>query len=270
MTQQIFRIPKTFLKILHRLYGTPASVTLVTGKWKTGKTDFSLFLTELTKQEGLIREFASNIETTNSCIQFVNDFQRFDYWVYANRHTKMFLYDEAVESSPRRKAMSGINVGWVQRIPQLSKGRCHLVVIVQEENLADSVFLNPTFNRGLWRKIRKETVVFNARWLDKTMMWENLPRTNIVFDPYLGATFKIESLNTNFQMLPLPLKVLQLYAEGNSFTKIQALLNIEHPNTVKRKLQQACKAVSLTLSQQPTEGNKVIENCEENTNLIFY
>lgn len=263
MSQQIMRIPRKMRIVLKRLYGKPASVTLITGLWKTGKTDWGLKLTELTQELNLIKEFAGNVETVNSYIQFINDFRGFDLWAYSNRHPKMFLYDEAVESSPRRKAMSSINVGWVQRIPQLSKGKIHLIVLVQEENLADSIFLNPTFLRGIWRKLEKTTLKFDARWLETSLKWFNIPRTKIQFDPYLGATFKLENPQLQFDMLPMPLKVLELYAKGNSFTDIQRILNIDHPQTVRRYLISACRAVSLTISQQPTEGNLLKQKCEE-------
>jgi hypothetical protein len=259
-------IPNKLTRILRFLYNKPASVTLITSPqfgWKTGKTDFGLKLTEFTEELGIIKEFAGNIETKDSHITFIQDFPNFDYWCFANHHPKMMLYDEAIESSPRRSAMTSLNVGWVKRIPQLSKGHCHLLVIAQTSELIDSIFQFPTFYRGTWIKIELKTVVLKAPWLHHEIKFGNLPRTNINFDPYLGATFKMEGTNVVFGMLPLPLKVLTLYAEGNSFTTIQGKLGIDHVETVRRKLQQACRAVSLTLSQQPSDGNRVIESCEK-------
>lgn len=253
-------------KILNYLYNKPASVTMIASPaigWKTGKSDWGLKLTEFTKQLGIIREFAGNIETKDSEIKFIQDFPNFDFWMLQNHTPKMFLYDEAIESSPKRSAMSSLNVGWVRRIPQLSKGHCHLIVIAQTAELADSIFQFPTFYRGTWIKLNLKTLVLRAPWLDKQTLWKNVPRTNINFDPYQGATFKMEGSSMAFDMLPLPLKVLNMYGQGKSFTDIQKELSIDHPNTVKRKLMQACKAVSLTLSQQPSEGKVLKEKCEE-------
>jgi hypothetical protein len=50
-----------------------------------------------------------------------------------------------------------------------------------------------------------------------------------------------------------------MYGDGKSLRAIQKALNIDHPYAVKRFLQQACYAISVTLSQQPSEGNRVIE-----------
>jgi hypothetical protein len=212
---------------------------------------------------GIIKSFGGNIETKDSNITFIQDFPHFDFWAFQDHHPKMMLYDEAIESSPKRSAMSSLNVGWVRRIPQLSKGHCHLIVVTQTAELADSIFQFPTFYRGTWIKANKKTLIFRAPWLNNDMRWENVPRTNINFDPYLGATFKMDSSSVNFGLLPLPLQVLQLYGEDKSFTDIQKILNIEHPNTVRRKLVQACRALSLTILQQPSDGNKAIEKCDE-------
>jgi hypothetical protein len=102
--------------------------------------------------------------------------------------------------------------------------------------------------------------------LKKEYIWTKVPRTNHIFDPYLGATFKIEGSTSAYELLPLPLKVLHLYGRGNSMQEIQRLLGIDHPETVKRNLIKACNAVSLTISQQPSEGSKLKEICDKPEN----
>lgn len=262
-------IPPKMKQVVNYIYNKPASVTIISSPkagWKTGKSDWAQTLTEICDQMGIIHKFASNIETNDNprTIEFIQDFPNFDFWANQDHHPKMFLYDEAIESSPRRSAMTSLNVGWVKRIPQLSKGHCHLVVIAQTEELIDSIFQFPTFYRGTWIKIKKKMLVFRAPWLKKEYIWNNVPRTNHIFDPYLGATFKMEGSTMSYDMMPLPLKVLTLYSEGNSFTDIQKALGLDHPEKVKRKLIQACKAVILTLSQQPSEGKRLQEICEQN------
>lgn len=259
-------IPPRMRKVANYIYNKPASVTLISSPkhgWKTGKTDWALELTEILDEMNIIHKFASNIETKDDpqTVTFIQDFPNFDFWANQDHHPKMFLYDEAIESSPRRSAMTSLNVGWVKRIPQLSKGHCHLVVIAQTEELIDSIFQFPTFYRGTWIKVKLKTLVFRAPWLQKEYLWQNVPRTNHIFDPYLGATFKMEGSSNAYELLPLPLKVLHLYGTGNSLTSIQASLGLDHTETVRRLLQRACKAVSLTLAQQPSEGNKLKEIC---------
>lgn len=259
----IQQIPKKLHQILHRVYGSPASITKIKGHWKTGKTDFALLLSEITRQEGIIHDVASNIDTKGSGeVEFINDFTKFDYWLFKDNRRKLYLYDEVIESAPGRRAMSALNVGWLKRIPQLSKGKCHLVVIIQAEDMADSVFSLRTFNRGIWIKLDKTTVVWRGIYASKALKILSIPKTSIIFDPYLPATFSLEDTTLNFSLLPETLKVLVLYGDNKSFETIQRELNIKHIETVRRNLHKACRAVGLTLSHNPTEGKEIAKACE--------
>jgi hypothetical protein len=179
--------------ILNKVYGLPASVSVITQihGWKYGKTDFAFFLTELTKELDLIDEFASNTETTGeNKIPFINDFIGYDRWLIHNKRRKMFIYDEVIESSQKRRAMSSTNIQWVKRIPQLSKGRCHIVAVTQSLRLTESTFFNWTFLRGIWTKINKTTVKFhNPQWFNQDYIFNDIIKTNVEFDQYQIATF---------------------------------------------------------------------------------
>lgn len=231
--------------ILKRTYGLPASITCVAGKWKTGKTDFSLFLTEMNEQLGLIRKFSSNIETDGSEIEFINDFQSLDYWLASSSYRKMYLYDEVIESTQRRRAMSRVNTEWVKRIPQLSKGRCHLVIITQELNLTESVFLNWTFLRGIWTKEQRKIVRFYNRQLSRNFRWRNLPKTSIGFDPYLPASFHLERAEMAYSKLPYYIRVC--YDYGNKLTMEQ--IGIKEGKSKAQILKDLRKGMKLLVNQ---------------------
>jgi hypothetical protein len=179
--------------ILNKIYGLPASVSVITQihGWKYGKTDYAFLLTELTRELGLIDEFASNTETYGeNKIAFINDFVGYDRWLIHNKRRKMFIYDEVIESSQKRRAMSSTNIQWVKRIPQLSKGRCHIVAVTQALKLTESTFFNWTFLRGIWTKLDKTTVKFsNPQWFTRDYLFNDIPKTNIEFDQYQIATF---------------------------------------------------------------------------------
>jgi hypothetical protein len=176
--------------ILKRIYGLPASVTLVTQfhGWKLGKTDFAFLLTEMCKKYEIIDEFSSNTETDH--YPLIKDFTNFDYWANHNSSRKMFIFDEVIESAQRRRAMSNINIEWVRRIPQLSKNRCHLVIVTQSIRLMDSAFLDWTFLRGVWLKKALKVVNFhNPHMFDHDYLFTNVPKTDVKFDPYQIASF---------------------------------------------------------------------------------
>lgn len=260
---QEMKIPPKMERILRKIYGSPASITLVSGDWKTGKTDFALLITQMVKQLGLISQFASNIETQESYVEFVQDFSHFDAWLYSNRYRKMFLYDETIESSPRRSAMSSLNVGWVKRIPQLSKGKCHLLSITQEVNLGDSIFSHPVFLRGHWRKFNKTNVLFYGGKTNRDIHFSDIPPCNIAFDPYRIAHFSVEDESLSKTMLPTPLKALTLYGQGFTLDRIKEQLGLGSREQAKREIRKGCKAVSVTLSLQHSEGKKLQDTCDK-------
>jgi len=179
--------------VLNKIYSLPASVSVITQihGWKYGKTDFAFLLTEMLRELDLIDDFASNTETSGeNKIPFINDFVGYDHWLIHNKRRKMFIYDEVIESSQKRRAMSSTNIQWVKRIPQLSKGRCHIVAVTQSMRLTESTFFNWTFLRGIWTKLDKTTVKFsNPQWFDSEYVFYDIPKTIIEFDQYEIATF---------------------------------------------------------------------------------
>jgi len=184
-----YDFPQDFLDILDDIYRAPASITTVTqiGGWKLGKTAFALLLGELLLDLKIVELIASNTYTDR--FEFIEDFTNLDIWLRKPRR-KLYLFDEIVEAAQRRRAMSGINVQWVRKIPQLSKGRCQLIVITQSLRFSESAFSSPTFNRGLWTKLSLTTVQFeNPRMYDEPYILENVPMTSVKFEPYEFATF---------------------------------------------------------------------------------
>jgi len=184
-----YEFPEDFMNILEEIYTLPASVTVITQVlgWKYGKTDFALLLGELLSEKGIIDLVASNTKTDR--FEFIEDFNNYDVWV-RKRGNKLFLFDEVIDATQKRRAISGINIQWVKRIPQLSKGMCHLIVITQSQKLTESTFFNWTFLRGVWTKLSKTVVKFeNPQLYDEPFIIEDIPRTTVKFEPYEFATF---------------------------------------------------------------------------------
>ena len=139
--------PKDLIHILRRLYTKPMSVVIIRGLPKTGKTDFMLFIMQVLKQMGLIKHFASNTHTEESWITPIEALNILRGWGGSNRESKLFGYDEVIESCTNRRAMADINVGWVKFLPQISKMHMHVLALVQEDQNGkkyyESVFVDP-------------------------------------------------------------------------------------------------------------------------------
>lgn len=193
---------------LRRIYGLPASITIITGEWKTGKTDFGLHLMEELKRLELISKMASNVFTEDQEVTYINDIMSLRTWSFMDRRRKAFLYDEAIASTPSRRAMSKLNTEWLKFIPELSKGREHLIVITQETAYTESSFLHATFIRAIWEKItlhpshplfRKMARLY-SKLIPEIRVFKNIPRCRAKFDPYRSATFHIEPQLANIKI----------------------------------------------------------------------
>lgn len=259
------QIPKEMQYVLKKIYGLPASITAITGKWKTGKTDFALLMAECLLQLGLVKKVATNIET-DRFLQ-ITGLNILKGWFFQESGRKLFLYDEVIESTPRRKPMSRLNVAWIQTIPQLSKAKGHLVAITQEQAFTESAFFNPTFCRGIWHKFaNRESRVKNAVCHSPLIsarhpegyIINRIPKTKVHFNPFQLATFKLSESDLKFDLLPMSFKAVQLYAEGNSFDKIARSLGLNQATQVRRLIQRACR-VFVTYLHEPSEGKRLVE-----------
>lgn len=201
---------------LFKIYDTPASITVVRDKWKTGKTDFALRLTwdELKNRLSIIKHVASNVQTDK--LQYINNFEDFELWLFQNRERKAFIYDEAVKSTPSRRAMSQINTKWLEFVPELSKGKCHLIVITQEEDYTEKLFLHPTFVRARWIKQEKTVVDLIISGEQEIHRFRDVPKTTVQFDPYAIATWKMESETQTFNIIDNDIKIALDYAKMES------------------------------------------------------
>ena len=232
---------------LKKLFDLPASVILITGLWKTGKTDFALLLYEELRRLGIIGKGASNIETKASDMLCIQSMPLLKRWIFGDTISKLFIYDEAIKGTPKRRAMGNLNVAWLQDIiPELSKGRAKLIVVTQEIDLTESVFYHPTFCRGVFRKISKRIVVVRSKLLDGEYSFRDIPRTRIDFDPFHQAPFNlVESLEDqkplmDFDSLEDDMKIALWYSEGVPMSQIGLKFKPPlHRYAVARLLQKA-------------------------------
>ena len=211
---------------LRKIYNTPASVTVVTGEWKTGKTDTSLYIAfdELKEKLGIIKKIGTNIKVfkdekfteLDDRIAYIDNFVDLEMFLFQDKKPKVFIFDEAIKSAPSRKAMSQINTKWLDYVPELSKAKCHLIVVTQSKNYMEKLFLDPIFVRAEWRKINKTTVILTI--LKPTIeihTFHDVPGTSLKFDPYRQAIWRMHP-EKKMENLPFEVKIAFDYAHGIS------------------------------------------------------
>ena len=244
-TQQV----KSLLdRCLLQIYNSPASISVVTGKWKKGKTDFALRLAkdELKDRLGIIKEIGTNIKTESDEIRYIDNFQDFEVWLFGNKKRKMFIYDEAIKSTPSRRAMSQINTKWLEYVPELSKGKCHLVVVTQEEAYTEKLFLHPTFVRAKWVKQNLKTVDLMMTGKDQILRFHNIPKTTVKFDPYRIATWKMEAENL-LQVEDEDIQIMLDYAHLTSQQIIDKYPSLQHRTEVMRRVKKGIRKIEKLL-----------------------
>ncbi len=220
---------------------TPASVSVVTGEWKTGKSDFALFLAvdELRDRLDVVDAVGSNIQTDDPGVAYINNFVDLKTWLFRDRKRKVFIFDEALKAAPSRSAMSKLNVKWLEFVPELSKARTHLFVITQEEAYMEKLFLHPTFIRARWVKRGLKTVDLISRLNREVCRFNDLPKSKVNFDPYCIATWQMEP-TSEASIVDDDIRIALEYARGGRTHEIMERYGLRYrsdlTNTIRRAL----------------------------------
>lgn len=193
---------KLFDLCLRKIYGIP-SLSAIGGIWKSGKTDFALYIAENVlklKQRNhpkfsLISKVASNIETNDERVEFISNLEDLRYWLHHGSQNKLFILDEANVHLMKRTAMSRMNVDTIRLLGEISKAHGRMIIVAQEVLGVDSEFLNPTWLRAIWIKTKLKSVRLFSHLLRTDMKFNKIPKTTIPFDPYRIAPFTERDLS---------------------------------------------------------------------------
>lgn len=208
--------PKAIIKVVFDL---PASVVIICGRWKTGKTDFSLLIAEmLLEMKGKylpILKCATNIQTErDERFEYIDDMVSLKKWLFGDHISKLFIYDEAIKSTPSRRAMSKLNTKWLEIIPELSKGKCKLIAITQELDYTESIFCHRTFLRGIFQKLSRERAYCFSHLLEDRVEISDIPRCKVRFYPYRVAKFSLGVETLPFDFKDKKMELLWRWSQG--------------------------------------------------------
>ncbi len=219
---------------LHKLFDHP-SVVLIGGRWKTGKTDFGLFIAETLLRmrfgqgEGtMISQVASNIQTSNSEFQYISDLVSLRHWLYDSNRRKLYIFDEASEHLPSRRSMSRKTVSFIQLIPEISKAHARMIVIGHQLLTIDKTFLDDVWCRGAFLKLGLKKAQLFSSLLTQPFTFSDIPPTSIAFDPYAIAPFS-ERPPKEELFRDEDLQKLYTWASGASWKEL-----FKHPNECNR------------------------------------
>lgn len=258
----------------------PASISIIEGDWKMGKTDFAFHIAvdELKDRLGIVKRVAGNVRcfedieclipSSKDC-EYIDNFDMLSNYI-KQPGRKAFIYDEALKNTPSKRAMTALNAEWLKIVPELSKGGdrnnpggCHLFVLTQEGSLTEKLFQNPTFKTALWKKITlkpsnpqfRKLVRLSSKMLKKKITFKNVPPTKVNYNPYLSASWNMHPTALSITDLPLELKVAMEYSKGIATTKIQEMYpeELKDRKEVTRKIQ---KALTILLASYQMKENE--------------
>jgi hypothetical protein len=189
---------------LHALFDHP-SVVLIGGVWKSGKTDFALYLAEKLEQlpfhnqleteshpareSVVVTEVATNINTEGH-YKLIYDLVTLRQWLYSNNNRKLYILDEASEHLPSRRSMSTKSVGFISIIPEISKAHGRLLIVGHQLMSVDKTLLDEVWCRGIFLKLGLKKAQLISHLLPVPYTFENIPPTSVKFDPYGIAPFQ--------------------------------------------------------------------------------
>ena len=230
---------QAFYGMLKILFANPCLI-LMLGDWRLGKTDTSLLIGHLAKKWGLIDKIGSNIYTyDNPDVDYITSMGSLRRWLHADRLTKLFIFDEALQHLPSRRAMSSKNVNLVALVTELSKAHGRMIFCSQTDKI-DSQLLDSAFLRAVFKKKSKKVMQCSSRLFER-LIFHGIPRSPIRFDKDRLAEFwQAESIA--FSKLSDEWKVGNARIEGKSYSWIRDNLKI-HPETAKRHVRKLLKAL---------------------------
>ena len=167
--------------------------SLKSGVWKTGKTDFSLYIAKRCLALGLVSEVASNINTYGT-FPLIEDTETLNAWLSSDAQKKLFVFDEGNEHLANTAFMTSKSTGFKAVLPQISKKKGRLIVIGQDIDTLDKTFRSNAWKRGVFLKTSLKTATLSAYWNPlKPMEFIEIPATSVKFDPYLAAEWGEQS-----------------------------------------------------------------------------
>jgi len=234
------------------------------GNWRQGKTDTSLLIGYLAKKWGLIDAIGSNIYTyDNPAVAYVTSMGGLRRWLFHDRLTKLFVFDEALSRFHKRKAMSKETTTIIPIIAELSKAHGRIIFCSQTTDV-ESTFQDEAFLRAVFFKVNKKTMTVRSS-LFKPLTLTDIPKSPISFDKDRIAEFSLKEA-VEYDSLSLEMRSAISYSRDLSIRDISAQLTEQtgqkvYDEQVRRGIRKVLKSM---LAKENLEVCKQTEASPDN------
>lgn len=217
------------IEYLEKVYKQSSSITFISGRRDSGKTDLSLFLMEKGKEKGFFHKIAANIATHHdSRIEYICYFDRLEEWLKLPGR-KAFALDELGKHLYKMAFMSKKARMILEVCQLIRKYDAHLFSCAPSAKLVNSLFLGTdlldVFIRKTSRKKAEVNIIVNGIGFD----FEDIPRTNIKFISKDIARFEMKDptmAKEKVKAMALGKKILYLYAKLHTCRAVGDALGI--------------------------------------------
>lgn len=212
-----------FIKYIFKRH--TSSFVIVFGRRESGKTDFSLLLTEILFYHGAIKNFATNIHIYDSGdipILKITNLEDLTFWARSTAGRKVFIFDELGAAFARRTPMSSLNVALIRKFQILRKFKLSIVGVTPSKKYVDNTSLGADLLDGIFLKPhtfknvkRNQKLLLYYDYLERfRRKVDNLRGTRIKFDSYSTAPFKEHSPTKKPKLLDKYEKILWEWSHG--------------------------------------------------------
>lgn len=230
--------PKSkFVKLIRYLWNRGiSSFFVIFGRRGTGKTDFSLLISEILSAEGLVQHFATNIKIYKSPfhIEHIENLEDLTVWAKNNKGKKLFILDEAGRSFARRSPMAKMNVEIIKQFQIIRKYKLSFLLVTPHQKYIDSTALGSDVLDGVFQKtgfrLQKNILYVDRLEGFRLRIWK-LPATSVDFDTWDSADFTLKRVIVNPLFSSKDDQMLWSYAHGATVKQLEV-----HPEAFRRIL----------------------------------
>lgn len=216
---------------LKRIFSQSSSITFISGRRDSGKTDLSLLLLEEGRKKGFFSEIASNTGTRNDPnIRLICYFDRLEKWLKSSGK-KAFSIDELGIHLNRMQFMTKKSYLILKTCQLIRKYDAHLIGVAPSEEYVNRHFMDREILDCYIRKTSKKSCVIKNLVTRQTYRLSGLPRTSINFITKDIAIFEERDPNPTEQEkaeIPFGQKCLLTYSHFHNTRDAARFLGVSH------------------------------------------
>lgn len=225
-------------KDLARLFKQSSSITFISGRRDSGKTDFAFQLLDTARNAGLLDKIASNVrlrKQSNIEVNYIPYYDRLQVWLRTGGK-KGFLLDELGKHLNRMRFMTQKSKLILDTCQLIRKYDAHLIGCAPSADLINKLFLNTDILDCYMVKTSRKIAWVSNYVTRESYTLEDIPRTRIPFITKDIATFEVK--DPNFQVdtsdLPVCCRTARLFIKHRSLRKVAKIMDVSHMTVSNR------------------------------------